>query len=199
MEHALHSMEREELEQMKKLFTTTAFYLVHAERPFRDFASLLSLQRLNVLPLGLAYSNHKQARTFDHFIAEEFHLSLVQLLNNADFFSVCFDSSTDKATIDLGDGADQSSDRQHSCLQICCVKPLAKADAAGTVKAVVSELEVECECSEWKSKLVGICADGAAVNLGVCTWAAKRVQDDVPHLIPVHCCAHKSRIGNKEC
>ena len=65
---------------------TTALYLVHVERPFRDFASLLSLQSLNGLPLGLAYSNHKQARTFVHFIAKEFRLSLVQLLNNADFF-----------------------------------------------------------------------------------------------------------------
>ena len=36
MEVALQSMEREELTQMKRLFNT-AFYLVSAERPFRDF------------------------------------------------------------------------------------------------------------------------------------------------------------------
>lgn len=53
------------------------------------------------------------------------------------------------------------------------VKPLAKADAAGTVDAIVSALETECECSEWKSKLVGICADGAAVNMGVRTGGCK--------------------------
>ena len=75
---------------MKKLFTT-AFYLVYAERPFRDFPSLLSLQRLNGLQLGQAYSNHKQTRNFVHFIAEKSRLSFVHLLQNADFFSVCFD------------------------------------------------------------------------------------------------------------
>ena len=81
MERALQSMEREELEQMKKLFTT-AFYF---ERPFRDFPSLLSLQTLNILPLGQAYSNHKKVRTFVRFIAEEFRLSLVHSLQNTDF------------------------------------------------------------------------------------------------------------------
>ena len=51
------------------------------------------------------------------------------------------------------------------------VKTLVKA---GTVNCVVSALETECECSEWKAKLVGICADDAAVNMGV---AAKWMQD----------------------
>ena len=52
------------------------------------------------------------------------------------------------------------------------VKPLAKADATVTVNAIVSALEVECECNEWKSS---VCADGAAVNMGVRTGAAKRL------------------------
>lgn len=77
------------------------------------------------------------------------------------------------------------------------VKSLAKADAAGTVSAVVSAMEVECECNEWKSKLIGVCADGAAVNMGVRTGAAKRIQNEVPHLIPVHCCAHRVELAVK--
>ena len=50
------SMEREELEQIKKLFNT-AFYLVVAERPFSGFPLLLQLQRLNSLVLGKTYGN----------------------------------------------------------------------------------------------------------------------------------------------
>ena len=56
---------------------------------------------------------------------------------------------------------------------------------------------MECECKEWKSKLVGICADGAAVNMGVRSGAAKRLQDEIPHLIPVHCCAHRVELAVK--
>ena len=55
------------------------------------------------------------------------------------------------------------------------VKPLARADAAGTVEAIVSALEKDCQCNEWKSKLVGVCADGAAVNMGVHSGAAKQL------------------------
>ena len=107
----------------------------------------------------------------------------------------CVDSSTDKGTID------------EEMVQVCilqdnlpvykfvAVKALSKADAAGTVRAILSALETECECSDWKAKLVGLGADGAAVtavNMGIRSGAAKRLQDDhVPHLVPVHCCAHK--------
>ena len=93
---------------------------------------------------------------------------------NADFFSVCFDSSTDKATIDEDMVQIRFLIGNTPVYRFVAVKSLAKVDAAGTVKAVVSALEVECECSEWKSKLVAICADGAAVNMGVRTGAANR-------------------------
>ena len=60
------------------------------------------------------------------------------------------------------------------------VKALAKADVAETVGAIVSALEIEFECSDWQSKLVGLAADGAAVNMGVHSGAAKRLQDKFP-------------------
>ena len=78
------------------------------------------------------------------------------------------------------------------------LKALSKADAAGTLGAFVSALETECECSDWMSKLVGLCADGAAVNMGVRSGAAKRMQDDFPHLVAVHCCAHRVELAIKD-
>lgn len=78
------------------------------------------------------------------------------------------------------------------------VKALSKSDAAGTINAVVSALETECECHDWKSKLVGLSADGAAINMGVRSGAAKQLQDKVPHLVPVHCCAHRIELAIKD-
>ena len=121
----------------------------------------------------------------------------MHLLQNTDFFSVCFDSSTDKATIDEEMVQIRVLIDNSPVYRFVAVKPLVKADAAGTVNCVVSALETECECSEWKFKLVGICADGATVNMGVRTGAAKRMQDEVPHLIPVHCCAHRVELAVK--
>ena len=165
-------MEGDELEQLKRLFNT-ASYLVVAECPFRDFPALFQLQALNGMPVGKSYNNPTQARKFVHFIGERIRKDLMYLLYNTDFFSVCMDSSTDKAPID------------QEMVQVCllqddlpvykfvAVKALAKPDAAGTVSAIVSALGIECEYSDWQSKLVGLSADGAAVNMGVHSGAAR--------------------------
>ena len=196
MELALQTMERGELEQMKRLFNT-AFYLVVAERPFRDFPALLQLQALNGVPVGRSYNSPKQARQFVYFIAEQMRKDLVGMLQNADFFSVCMDSSTDKATIDEEMVQVRFLQDNLPVYRFVAVKALSKADAAGTVRAIVSALEADCECSDWQSKLVGLSADGAAVNMGVRSGAAKRLQDEVPHLVAVHCCAHRVELAIK--
>ena len=141
MELTIQTMERSEVEQMERLFNT-GFYLVEAERQFRDFPALLQLQGLNGLQVGRPYNSSKQARRVVHFIAEEIRKDLVESLQKIDFFSVCMDSSTGKATID-----------EEMVLQVCflqdnlpvykfvALKALSKADAAGTVAAIVSALE----------------------------------------------------------
>ena len=197
MELAIQTMECSEVEQMKRLFNS-AFYLVVAERPFRDFPALLQLQGLNGLQVGRAYNSPNQARRFVHFIAEEIRKDLVDSLQKADFFSVCMDSSTDKATIDEEMVQVRFLQDNLPVYRFVAVKALSKSDAAGTVNAVVSALETECECHDWKSKLVGLSVDGAAVNMGVRSGAAKQLQDKVPHLVPVHCCAHRIELAIKD-
>ena len=55
------------------------------------------------------------------------------------------------------------------------VKPLGKADADNIVLAVVSALENGCELSvsDWQSKMVGMSADGTAVNFWLTVWSCK--------------------------
>ena len=71
-----------------------------AERPFRDSPGLLTLQRLNNVSLGHAYSNEMQAKAIVSFIAEDLRAQLVQLIHKSNFFSISIDSSTDKGNID---------------------------------------------------------------------------------------------------
>ena len=166
MEVAVQQMEREELEQVRRLFNI-AFSLVEAEHPFSDFPGLLQLQKRYGLPLGCAYSNEKQAKTFVGFIAEELRSQLVKSLQEGGFFSVSFDSSTDQGNIDEEMVQVRVLENNRPVYKFVAVKPLAKADAASTVAAVVEALETDCELSDWQSKLVGLSADGAAVNMGV--------------------------------
>ena len=41
-------------------------------------------------------------------------------------------------------------------------------------------------------------ADGAAVNMGVHSGAAKQLKDKVSRLVPAHCCAHRVELAIKD-
>ena len=88
-------------------------------------------------------------------------------------------------------------DRDWLFYRFVALKESKTADAAGTVTAVKSALEEDYELKDWKERLVGLSADGAAVNMGIRTGAAKRLQDEVPHLVPLHCCAHRVELAIK--
>ena len=40
-----------------------------------------------------------------------------------------------------------------------------------------------------------VCADVAAVNMGVRSGDAKRLQYIVPHFVQMHCCAHRVELA----
>ena len=79
LEKAFMNMQGQQ-EQMEKLFRS-AYYLVQAEHPFRDFPKLMQLQEVNGLSFGQTSTT-------------------VQALQKEDFFSVCMDSSTDTTVIE---------------------------------------------------------------------------------------------------
>ena len=196
MELALWHMARGELEQIKRLFNT-AFYLVQAERPYSNFPGLVELQARNGLTMGSAYCNEKQAKVFISFIAEEIRSKLVSLMASNEFFSVSFDSSTDQGNIDEEIMQVRVLEDSFPVYKFVAVKRLHKPDALNTVTAVVEALESDCELPDWKLKLVGLSADGAAVNMGIRSGAAKRLKDMSPHLVSVHCCAHRLELAIK--
>ena len=61
----------------------------------------------------------------------------------------------------------------HPIYKLVAMKLLANTDAANTVVAVVESLETDCELSDGQSKLMGLFADSAAVNMGVKSGALK--------------------------
>ena len=83
----------------------------------------------------------------------------MSLLQDTDVFSVCLDSSTVKATI------------VEEMLQV----HLLEVNLLECTFVTVSAVEIGCECSDWWSKLVGLTADGAAVNMCVCSGSAKQL------------------------
>ena len=85
------NMEKEALDRLVKLFHTV-YYLTRAERPFRDFVGLCSLQERNGVNTGKSYVNDKQAATFSHYFAETVKEDFANKLWQAKMFSVLNDS-----------------------------------------------------------------------------------------------------------
>lgn len=48
---------------------------------------------------------------------------------------------------------------------------------------------------KWKEKVVFLCADGAAVNMGKKTGVAAKLKEEVGHLLSIHCVAHRLELG----
>ena len=132
------------------------------------------------------------------------------MIDISHFFSISIDI-TDKGNIDEEMVQLRLIENYQPVYKFVAVKPLVKPDAVNTVSAlvkpdavntvsaIVSALEDDCELSvgDWQSKLIGMPADGAAVNFGSQSGVAKCVRDSVPHLISVHCCAHRIHLAIK--
>lgn len=75
-----------------------------------------------------------------------------------------------------------------------------KADAENLTAAISSAIETGFKTStvEWKSKLVGLATDGAAVMTGKKTGVVTRLSTDLPHVVPIHCMAHRLELCYKD-
>ena len=48
---------------------------------------------------------------------------------------------------------------------------------------------------EWKERMVAFGSDGARVMVGERGGAVALLKEDVPHLVPIHCLAHRLELG----
>lgn len=51
------------------------------------------------------------------------------------------------------------------------------------------------EINDWRDKLVFLCADGAAVNIGRKNGVAAKLKQEIGYLLSIHCVAHRLELG----
>ncbi|KAJ8310550.1 hypothetical protein KUTeg_012415 [Tegillarca granosa] len=68
------------------------------------------------------------------------------------------------------------------------------ANVKGILKTIDNAFE-KSNIDNWKEKVVGFGSDGASVNLGFKGGVAALLKHDVPHLISVHCVAHRLELA----
>ena len=197
MEKAITLMEKQSFDQMRVLFTT-AYYLILNSRPFKDFKGLTDLQRVNGLTLGQTYCNDKQAKTFAYYIYEAEKRILEEKVKRSDVLAFTADGSTDRGTIDE-EGVYIRYIEPCTSMPVTSfvgLKALEKSDAEHVFKAIKEALTDICP--NWQEKLTGSCMDGASVNMGRKTGVATRFKSELPHVLVIHCCAHRLELAIKD-
>ncbi|XP_078701326.1 LOW QUALITY PROTEIN: zinc finger protein 862-like [Branchiostoma floridae x Branchiostoma belcheri] len=126
---------------------------------------------------------------------------LVEKVRNSEWLSILTDGSTDRGRIEeevvlvryLLDNAEPVT-------TFVALKSLHRGDAANITEAIKEVLERDLDLQEetWTKKLPAVCMDGAAVNFGCRVGVVTRLQEKVPSLIPIHCCAHRLELVVKD-
>ena len=112
------------------------------------------------------------------------------------FFGVLCDSSTDSSTIDEEIIAVRFLEKGAPKFDFLVFRPLTRANADCILQTVCASLSEHCPT--WKHSLVAFGADGAPVNLGCNTGVATKLRASVPHIVPIHGCAHRLESAIKD-
>ena len=195
IEQGLRNMESAVQGKLMKLFNT-AYFVAKEEMPFSSFKSLCELQIKNDVELGNTYFNDHACKNFIESSAEILKADLSEKLNNASprFFSAMADGSTDSGIIEqellfvryLNNGLPVN--------RFLTVQSVKHANADGILQAIDNGFNY-ANVMNWKDGLVGFGADGASVMMGRQNGVLKKIKDDVPHLIEMHCVAHKLELA----
>lgn len=180
--------------KMLQLFRT-AYCIVKHNFTIRSFPALLSLQKLNGLDLRVAYQNRMAASVFIASIAEVQVRSVVDKLNEQEFFSILLDGSTDKSTIEqeivYARLLDINLKPYNMFLGLMPVKGACAIDIADELGDFLDRLGV----TDWKGRLSSLGTDGASVNTGSQGGLGTILKKDIPYMLQIHCVAHKLELS----
>ena len=174
-------MNKQQVDRLLHLFRT-CHALAENSRPFTDYTWHCYLGEQKGAHTGMT-----RQPCVSHIISR---LKLKDALDGAGFISAMQDGSTDKSVTEQEliyvcgkEGVVQE--------QFLALEEVEKADAASLVRALDHAMVTTAGQPQWKLKLVAMATDGASVNTGKKSGVVQRIRDEVPHLIGVHCMAHR--------
>jgi len=113
------------------------------------------------------------------------------------YFAILMDGSTDSSVTEkeLVHVLFVCADGRAKCC-FFCMKDVADATAPG-IKTLLENTLADLGVEDWQWRLVSICVDGAAVNLGVRQGLAALLRQEMPWLVAVHCLNHRLELAVK--
>ncbi|KAJ8352273.1 hypothetical protein SKAU_G00237490 [Synaphobranchus kaupii] len=119
---------------------------------------------------------------------------LLNKIKQARYFSILIDGATDSATLENELIYIRFLSTEGPVNAYLSIQDIKHGNAGGILDAIHAAFE-EAGISDWKERLVGFSSDGAAVNVGCRNGVAARLQQEVNHLVSIHCVAHRLELG----
>ena len=192
---ALAGASAEEMQRVSKLFDI-AYMLAKEELPFSKYPSIIEVEKHHGVDIGNTYNTEHKCKEFTCLIGEIMRSQILDGLAHAKYISILMDGSTDCSVVEkelffvmyVASGKPQC--------HFLCLKDVSDASAAG-IKATLEMYFTDMGISDYQNRLVCLCVDGAAVNLGIRHGMATLIREDVPWLVAIHCLNHRLELAVK--
>ena len=188
---ALRQLNKDAALKLQKLFDI-AYFVAKLEMPFTTHPDLCRLEEKRGIELGQTYRNDKACKDFVVAISQQFKDELGQELQRARFLSVMTDSATDVGVREVEDVYFYLKNGEPANAFVG-LEPCPNAKAPGITEAINSAMTNVCK--NWKEKTVALGSDGANVIVGEVGRVYALLKRDIPHLIKVHCIAHRLELA----
>ncbi|KAJ8321702.1 hypothetical protein KUTeg_000173, partial [Tegillarca granosa] len=123
-------------------------------------------------------------------IADELRASTSNQLKNVNFISIMIDGATDRSVSEnevvfvrlVEDGTPVN-------------KLVSLCEAELHMLMAIDKSFKSIEFESYRDKIIGFCADGASVNLGQSNGVVAKLREKIPHVIDIHCMAHRLELS----
>ena len=183
-------MDMKEMENLKKLFITTHF-IAYWNKPYCDFEKQIELIWKLAISVKEKYVNRTMCTEFIHYIASSTRKKLMENISKSPCVSPLLDGSTNISVTAsvivymryITEGTVAES--------YVGVEELPNETADGYITALNSLSERLRINLFHKGKVVGLATDRARTMLGCHDDVAAKLTKDIPHLVVIHCVAHR--------
>ena len=173
----------------------TAYCIAKEEMSFTKMKPLLLLQKKNGLDITPTYANHVRCKEMVSTIASVQKCDTKDAIaKNNDYLSIMFDGATNYTVNENEVIYARVMEDGKPVNRLIGLTKVENANADGLVNCIKSTFE-NFELPDWNDRLVGMCADGASVNLGQSGGVVAKLRESSPHLIDIHCMAHRLELA----
>ena len=192
----MQTAEGSERQRVAKL-TEIAYMMVKETIAFKKFPEIVNMEKRHGVDLGNTYHNKTFCAEISSIIGQTLENELINFLQEANFFSILTDGSTDSGVQEkelvFVIFISKDGDMQTRFLKL---KSVADGSAEGLKKLIVGIFENMG--IDYKKKLIGVGADGANVNLGKKKGLVALIKQDIPWVIGVHCLSHRLELSLRD-